>query len=217
MSEAIGGPRLLPPEQIDTPEVKLADTVSGVHPLIRARWSPRAFSDREVSNQDLERILDAARWAASSYNEQPWRFFVVRKSDGVGYEKFLDLLMPVNQGWAKHAPVLIITAAKKNFSHNNSPNHYALHDTGQALANFFLEATALGLHAHGMGGFDHERARKELNLPDDYYVGAAVALGYVGSPDHLAEGQRKIELAPRTRKPLSEIAFGESWNQPLEL
>ena len=207
----------LSPEPIDTPEVKLADTVPGVHELIRARWSPRAFSDREVSSEDLQTILEAARWAASSNNEQPWRFFVVRKADGAAFEKFLNLLFAGNQAWAKHAPVLIITAAKKNFSHNNSPNYYALHDGGQALANLFLQATALGMHAHGMAGFDHERARKELNLPDEYHVGAAVALGYAGSPDHLSEAQRKSELGPRIRKPLNEIAFGESWNRPLQL
>ncbi len=208
--------QLLSPVETDTPDVKLADTVSGVHDLFRTRWSPRAFSNREVSNRDLEKILDAARWAASSYNEQPWRFFVVRKSELAAYERFLNLLVPANQAWAKTAPVLIITAAKKNFSHNNSPNYYALHDAGQALAHLFLEATALGLHAHGMGGFDHERARKQLNLPDDYHVGAAVALGYAGSPDQLPDNYRKTEIAKRTRKPLSEIAFGESWNQPLQ-
>ena len=198
-------------------DVKRADTVPEVHELIRARWSPRAFSDRPVNDKDLKTILEAARWAASSYNEQPWRFLVARKSDPAAFKTFLDLLMPLNQAWAKAAPVLIITAAKKTFSHNGSPNHYGLHDTGQALAHLFLQATALGLHAHGMGGFDHERARRELGIPDDYEVGAAVALGYVGSPDQLDERYRQSELAKRVRKPLSETAFGAHWATPLEL
>jgi nitroreductase len=199
------------------PAEKLADTLPGVHELIRARWSPRAFSSRQVSDEDLKTVLDAARWAASSNNEQPWRFLVARKSDPASYEKLLNLLVPGNQAWAQSAPVLIIMAAKRTFSHNGAPNLYAVHDAGQALAHLFLQATALGLHAHGMAGFDRERARKELHIPDDYELGAAVALGYWGSPDQLSEKQRQSELAPRHRKPLNEIVFGADWNQPLPL
>ncbi len=194
---------------------KGADTLPEVHELIRSRWSPRAFSSREVSNRDLQTILEAARWAASSNNEQPWRFLVARKSDGAAYETLLHLLVPANQSWAKTAPVLIVIAAKRTFSHSGSPNHYALHDAGQALAHLFLQATALGLHAHGMAGFDRERARQELGIPDDYDLGAAVALGYLGSPDELNAKQRESELARRQRKPLSEIVFGGRWNEPL--
>ena len=196
---------------------KLADTVPAVHELIRSRWSPRSFSSRPVSNEDLRTMLEAARWAASSYNEQPWRFFVARKSDGEAYEKLLHLLVPANQSWAKTAPVLMIMAAKRTFSHSGAPNYYALHDAGQALAHLFLQATALGMHAHGMAGFDRERARKELGIPDDYDLAAAVALGYLGSPDQLNEQQRKSEVAPRQRKPLNEIVFGAGWNEPLAL
>ncbi len=185
--------------------------------MIRARWSPRAFSSRAVSNEDLKIILEAARWAASSYNEQPWRFFVATKSDVEAYEKLLQLLLPANQSWAKTAPVLIVMAAKRTFSHNGSPNYYALHDAGQALAHLFLQATALGLHAHGMAGFDRERARQDLRLPDDYDLAAAVALGYLGSPDELNEQQRQMETAPRHRKPLKEIVFGANWGEPLAL
>ena len=116
------------------PPEKLADTHPRVHELIRSRWSPRSFSSREVSDSDLKLVLEAARWAASSYNEQPWRFFIARKGDEAGFEKLLHLLVPQNQAWAKSAPVLIIMAAKKTFSHNKSPNAYALHDAGAALA-----------------------------------------------------------------------------------
>lgn len=202
---------------LDGPAQKLADTLPSVHELIRSRWSPRSFSPRPVSNEDLKTILEAARWAASSYNEQPWRFFVARKSDGAAYDKLLRLLLPANQSWAKTAPVLIVMAAKRTFSHNGSPNYYALHDAGQALAHLFLQATALGLHAHGMAGFDREKARKELAIPDDYDLAAAVALGYLGSPDQLTEQQRQSELARRQRKPLNEIVFGANWNEPLAL
>ena len=199
------------------PSEKIADTLPSVHELIRKRWSPRSFSTREVSTEDLKTILEAARWAASSNNEQPWRFLVARKSDGAAYEKILNLLVPGNQAWAKTAPVLMIMAAKRTFSHHGSPNRFGLHDAGQALAHLFLEATALGLHAHGMAGFDADRARKELEIPEDYDVGAAVALGYLASPDQLPEKYRQGEVSKRERKPLNEIVFGANWNEPLQL
>jgi nitroreductase len=195
---------------------KIADTVEGVHDLIRERWSPRSFEDREVSTKDLQIILEAARWAASSSNEQPWRFVVATKADPAGYARILDLLVPFNQEWAKHAPVLIVMAAKKTMaSRDGKQNDYALHDAGQALAQLMLQAIAIGLHAHAMAGFDHEKAREVLGIPEDFAVGAAVAVGYEGSPDQLIERYRHIEVAKRQRKPLSELVFSGSWNTPL--
>jgi nitroreductase len=197
------------------PSEKYADALPGVLPLIRARWSPRSFSSREVSNEDLKTVLDAAHWAASSFNEQPWRFLVARKADAQAYQTIFNLLLPFNQVWAKSAPVLLITAGKRAFTRNGQPNHYVLHDTGAAMAYLFLQATALGLQAHGMGGFDREKARQDLAIPADYEVGAAAALGYLGSPDELPDPLRQQELAKRERKPLSEIVFGAHWDQPL--
>src|SRR5579884_435244 len=191
----------------EVPVEKRGDILPGVHELIRARWSPRSFADRPVSDHDLKLILEAARWAASSNNEQPWRFIVARKSDAELYEKILSVLVPGNQKWAKTAPVLMITAAKRDFSHNGQPNLHAWHDTGAALAHIFLQATALGLHAHGMAGFDRERARTELGIPTDYEPVAAVAIGYLDSPDKLEQPYRQRERSPRTRKPLDEITF----------
>jgi nitroreductase len=196
---------------------KLAETDAAVHDLFRQRWSPRAFSSRDVSSEDLRSVLEAARWAASSYNEQPWRFFIARKSDPEPFKRFLDVLVPANQVWASSAPVLIIMAAQKKFTHNGADNYYALHDTGQALAHLMLQATALGLHAHAMAGFDREKARKEIGIPDDYAIGAAVALGYLGNPDQLPEQMRKAEMAKRQRKPLREVAFGPHWGESLGL
>ncbi len=205
------------PDAIELAE-KDADTLPGVHELIRTRWSPRSFSDRPVSSDDLKTILEAARWAASSNNEQPWRVLIARKSDGEAYDRILSLLVPGNQEWARTAPVLIIMAAKRTFSHNGSPNSYALHDTGAALAHLMLQAHALGLYAHGMAGFDRVRAREELGIPDDYEVGAAVAVGYRDSPDKLTnERHRNSEVAKRTRKPISELAFAGHWDEPLSL
>jgi nitroreductase len=206
------------PTDTATPDSsKFAVTDGNVHELIRTRWSPRAYSSREVSNEDLRSILEAGRWAASSYNEQPWRFFVVRKSDGSAFERFLGTLAPANQAWAASAPVLIIMASKKTFSHNGAANYYALHDTGQALAHVMLQATALGLHAHAMAGFSHEKAREVIGIPDDYDIGAAVVLGYLGNPEQLPQQARAAETAQRQRKPLRDIAFGSSWNEPLAL
>lgn len=124
----------------------------------------------------------------------------------------------MNQAWAKTAPVLIIMAAKKSFSHNGTENYYALHDTGAALANLSIQATALGLHSHGMAGFDRARAQSELGIPEDFEPAAAVALGYAGSPDQLEPGRfRDAEIGKRERKPLSETAFDGTWGQPLQL
>jgi nitroreductase len=205
--------------EVVSPDVlgKQAETRASVHELIRNRWSPRAFSNRDVSDEDLKAILEAGRWAASSMNEQPWRFLVARKSDGPGYQRMLDVLVPANQEWARYAPVLIMTVAKKNFSRSGAPNHHALHDAGQALAQLMLEVTALGLYSHAMAGYDHEKARKNLAIPDDYDLGAVVAVGYLGNPDQLSEQKRQMEVAKRQRKPLEEVAFGPGWNEPLAL
>ena len=196
---------------------KNASTVSDVHQLIRTRWSPRAFSERPISDADLNTILEAGRWAASSFNEQPWRFVVARKSDGPLYDRLLGILESYNQEWAKTAPVLMITAAKRTFSHNGDANLHGLHDTGAALANMMLQATALGIHTHAMAGFKREKAREELAIPEDFDLGAAVAFGYLGSPDVLSAKNRARELEARVRKPLSQLAFAGQWDNPLDL
>jgi nitroreductase len=202
--------------EVSQPADKLADTTHRVHELIRSRWSPRSFSSRQISDEDLKTVLEAARWAASSYNEQPWRFIIAKKSDPEAFDRLLGVLVPANQAWAKNASVLIVMAAKKTFSHNGSNNHYALHDTGAALANLVLQATALGIYGHGMAGFDRERAQLELNIPDDFEPAASVALGYLGKPEDLElENLRKMETAKRQRKPLSELAFSGTWGHRL--
>jgi nitroreductase len=202
--------------RVDLPAEKQPDTVPSLHEIFRARWSPRSFSDQPVSKEDLKTIFEAARWAASSYNEQPWRFIVASKSDGPLYDKLLSVLVPFNQAWAKTAPVLILTVAKRTFSHNATPNLHARHDTGAALAQIALQATALGLHVHGMAGFDSEKARQVFAIPEDYEPVAAAALGYLGSPDELEEPYKERELARRERKPLRELVFAGEWDKPVE-
>ncbi len=193
-------------------KLKQAPAVEGVPELILKRWSPRTFADREVPAGDLERLFVAASWAASSYNEQPWRFFVGRKGDEA-YKKIFDSLVEFNQGWAKSAPVLILSIGKKTFSHNGSPNAYGLHDTGAATAYLGLAATSLGLHTHSMAGFDKELARAAFGVPADYEIGAVTALGYLGNLDDLPKDYQQSEMAPRTRKPVAEFVFS-AWETP---
>jgi nitroreductase len=198
----------------DLEKVKRASDAPGVEDLILRRWSPRAFSDKEVSAANLKAVFDAARWAASSNNEQPWRFLVGRKGDPV-YQKIFNSLVEFNQKWAAQAPVLIVSVAKKTFAKNGSPNAYNLHDTGAATATLALQATASGMHAHHMAGFDRDQIRASFAIPTDYEVGSATALGYLGDPDTLSGTMRQNELAPRERKPLNEIVFSE-WEKPAQ-
>jgi len=196
--------------------LKQAPAVEGVLPLFHSRWSPRSFSDREVSAADLKRVFEPARWAASSYNEQPWRFFVGTRNSAT-YKKILDTLISFNQLWAAAAPVLILGVAKTKFSHNDSPNGSALYDLGAASSYLTLQAAALGLATHQMAGFDPNAARKALEIPDDYLIGAVIALGYQGEPGALTnEHMLAQETSPRARKPLSDIVFS-AWDTPADL
>lgn len=200
------------PESNTINHVKRAQTNVPVHELILSRWSPRSFSDQPVSADDLKTIFTAAAWASSSYNEQPWRFLVGRKGDET-YKKIFDSLVPPNQAWAGTAPVLYATFGKKTFSHNGTPDAYGLHDTGAACANLSLQAQALGLHTHGMGGFDKETLRAFFGVPNDFDAGAVWALGYAGDPNHVPDNYKEDEKAPRKRKALEEFVFSD-WEKP---
>ena len=205
-------------ERLDVIEkTKLAPALEGVHELIRRRWSPRAFSAQAVAPQQLRVLLDAARWSASSYNEQPWRFIVTTKSDPAAYDKMLSILVERNQIWAKNAPVLMLTVSKTTFSHSGQPNRSALHDTGMALATLMLQATSMGLYVHAMAGYDRDKARSVFAIPDDYDPAAAVAIGHFGDPDALPPKLREAELAPRQRKPLDEIVYGVEWGKEADI
>jgi nitroreductase len=185
-----------------------------VDDLILRRWSPRAYSDKDVSAADLEALFEAARWTASSGNGQPWRFLVGRKGDPT-YQKILNALVEFNQTWAKQAPILLVGVAKKT-GQDDKPNAYHLHDLGAANTTLMLQATAAGMHAHSMAGFDHEQMRASFAIPSDYEIGAVTAVGYFGDPDTLPEKLKQRELAPRERKPLSEFVFSE-WEKPAKL
>jgi len=201
---------------IEVNDLKRAPAVEGVLPLFHHRWSPRSYSDRDVAPADLAKVFEAARWAASSYNEQPWRFLVgVRNSST--YKKIFDSLIPFNQAWAVRAPVLIMGAAKTKFSHNGAPNRVALYDLGAASSYLTLQAAALGLSTHQMAGFDESVARQAFAIPEDFVLGAVIALGYQGEPAALANEQMLAhEVAPRERKPLKDFVFA-SWDVSADL
>jgi nitroreductase len=189
--------------------------VEGMLPVLAHRWSPRAFKETPVSTNDLKIILEAARWAASSGNSQPWRFLVGVKGSET-HHKIFETLVGFNQTWAGKAAVLILGFAELKDSKGNL-NHYALYDLGQAAVSLVLQATALGIATHSMAGFDHEAARRAFHLTEDYALGAVIAIGYQDDPSALTNEQMlQREIAPRERKPLSEIAL-TALGKPLEI
>ncbi len=196
-------------------QVKYAITDQPVAETILRRWSPRAFSDRPVAPADLKILFTAASWAASSYNEQPWRF-LLGVNPGETYMKLFSALLPLNQGWAKDAPVLYASLAKKTFTKSGQPNKVALHDVGAASATLSLEATRLGLHTHGMAGFDADLLRASFGIPTEFDPVAVWALGYLGDPANLPDNFKVPESQPRDRKPLADILF-EDWEKPATL
>jgi nitroreductase len=189
--------------------------VEGMLPILASRWSPRAFNEKPVPESDLKLILEAARWTASSSNQQPWRFFVGKQGSDT-HAKIFSALVAFNQGWAGKADVLILGFAEGKDAKGNV-NGYAAYDLGQAAASLVVQATALGLATHSMAGFDHDAVRKAFGLSEDYVLGAVIAVGYQDEPSALTNDQMlQRELAPRERKPLSEIAL-TSLDTPLSI
>ncbi len=186
---------------------KPAPTDLPIHDLIRRRWSPRSFSPRPVPPVALTTIFEAARWAPSCFNEQPWAFIVCTIEDPAAHERAESVLVEGN-AWARSAPVLALSLARPDFSRNGKPNPHAWHDVGAAAENLFLEAVHQGLAMHEMAGFDRVKAREAFAVPEGWEPVAMIAIGYPGSPDDLPEPLREREKGPRTRKPLAEIVFG---------
>ncbi len=188
--------------RIDAAAVR--DVRHDVHELIPSRWSPRAMSGAAVAAADLERLFEAARWAPSSYNRQPWVFLYALR-DGPDWPRFFDLLVAGNQAWATHAGALILVGSRRRTSDGKDiPTH--TFDTGAAWQNLALQGTAMGLVVHGMAGFDYDAARERLGIPDEVAVEAMVAVGHPGDPGRLPESLRDKE-APSGRRPIAEFAF----------
>jgi nitroreductase len=178
-----------------------------LHPLLQRRWSPRAFSAQPVEEEKLLTLLEAARWAASANNVQPWRFIYAAKEQDERYSKLFECLNERNQFWAKGAPALIMTLVKTHFEQGGQPNKWALHDLGLAVGNLTVQASALDLYVHNIAGFSAEKARELFNLPPDVEPVTMIAVGYLGDAEHLAEPLKERELAQQQRKPLAELTL----------
>ncbi len=190
---------------------KPAPTNFPVHDLIRDRWSPRAFAAKPIDPAVLASLFEAARWAPSSSNEQPWAFLVATKDDPENFAKTLSVLVEFNASWAKEAPALVLAVSSLKFHANGTPNRNAFYDTGAATALLSMEATHRGLAVHQMAGFDPAKAKLVFQIPEDWEPIAAMAIGYPGHPDALHPKLRGREVAPRTRKPLSEFVMSGRW------
>jgi nitroreductase len=201
---------------IDPSHPKIARPDHDILDVIRQRWSPRAFDpDRDVSSAELQRLFEAARWAPSSRNEQPWRFVVAaaRRSPDV-FAALLAVLTPRNQTWARSAPVLALVAVRLNHEGLEIENQHAWYDAGQAVAMLTIQATAAGLSIRQMQGFDPAGARAVCKVPPAFEPAVVMAIGHTGDPTALANDQhRDAERTPRERRPIGEFVFDEEWGR----
>lgn len=203
---------------MESPHPKTAITDHPVLPAIAERWSPYAYDPRAVERAKLLSCLEAARWAPSSYNEQPWTFILAERTDATAFATMVDCLVEGNRGWAKNAGVLMITVVAKSFVKNGKPNKAAEHDIGLAAANMVLQATALGLQGHQMIGIEPAKIRATYKIPDTHEPLTAIAIGYPAavSPE-TTDSVAQRDLNRRQRKPLSEIFVSGTWGQPAKL
>ncbi len=191
-----------------------AESHRQINDILKRRWSPMAFSERPVDPEVLEALFEAARWSPSSANEQPWRFTVATRDDTEAYQKLFECLAAGNQRWAGRAPVILLAVAKIPFERYEGNNRHAMYDTGQAMAHLTTQAMSAGLFVHQMGGFDAEKARQTLSIPEGFEPAVMAVIGYADSPEVLPEDLRKRETAPRQRKPLEELVFEKNWGEP---
>jgi nitroreductase len=182
-----------------------------IHELLARRWSPYAFADQAVSEDDLRSLFEAARWAASSYNEQPWSYIVATKANPAEFERLLSCLVEGNQAWARAAPVLALVCTSLHFARNGKRNAAAVHDLGLASGNLTMEATARGLYVHQMIGILPDKARELHQIPESVEPKTGLAIGYAADPAALPEKYRERDLATRTRKPPADFVFAGQW------
>jgi nitroreductase len=194
---------------------KQAETRYPINQLLQKRWSPRAFLNYPISRTDLGSLFEAARWSASSGNQQPWSFIVTTSQDPQAHQKAVDTLTGRNPLWASSAPVLVLGVIQRE-SASGRPNRYAMYDLGQAVANLTVQASQLGLSVRQMGGFDADKARSLFNIPETHDPIVAIAIGYAGSADDLPAELAEQERAPRYRKPIEEFVFEGTWQQQFE-
>ncbi|MEM9227305.1 MAG: nitroreductase family protein [Verrucomicrobiota bacterium] len=192
------------PERIAQPDHEIL-------PIIQERYSPYVLTGQPVEKSQVLSCLEAARWAASSFNEQPWRYILALREDGPAWDKALSCLVEANQEWAKQAGALILACVKKTFAYNGKPNRVAEHDLGLAGCSLTLQAQSLGLHVHMMGGIDADAIKAGYQVPDGFEPLTAIAMGYAGAPETGDPELAKRDTGPRERMPLSAFVFGESF------
>jgi nitroreductase len=195
---------------------KVASPDHSIHELIQHRWSPRAFdASRSVARAELLRLFEAARWAPSSRNEQPWRFLVVeREAMPESWRALFETLTAANQIWAAAAPVLVLSAVRTSFEDTGTANHMAWYDAGQAVALLTIQATSQGLAIRQMEGFDRDRARSAFAIPAEFEPAVAIAVGYTGDPEALSlEKHKAAEIQPRKRRPLGDFVYEGVWGR----
>jgi nitroreductase len=195
---------------------KRAEPAHAIQETMRARWSPYGFVDRSLPVDELRCVLEAARWSASSYNEQPWRFTVARREEGEPFERLVSCLVEANRGWAQHASALALGIVVRNFSGRDEINPAAEHDLGLATAHLMLEGSARGIATHAMIGIDAARARRVFSIPQGFDPLTAIAFGYAGPPRTLRDYPDKLrerDCAPRERKALAEFVYGVEWGR----
>ena len=193
---------------------KPADTAQPIENVMAERWSGRAYDPTVmVTSQEITALCEAARWSPSCFGDEPWRYLVCDKNtDESAWKKVLSALVPGNQEWAKNAPVLIVTASVPNFSQNDKPNRWSGYDTGAASISLCLQATAMGLMSHQMGGFDDKVLRESFNIPADIHIWSVIAIGHQAALDNLTEEQLERELSPRKRRPVEQAFFMNKWS-----
>ncbi len=193
-----------------------ADSRFSMSDIFAERWSPLSFTDQEIDTNTLGSMFAAAQWAASAFNEQPWRFVVGRRGDEV-FDAIFESLMAGNQPWAGKASALAIVVAKSTYTHHGKPNKHAWYDSGQAVAQLVGEATTRGWSIHQMAGFSADMARASFEIPDDFQPVAAIAIGKRGPAASLPEPLDERENAPRSRRSLNETVFGLQWGRTSDL
>lgn len=186
-----------------------------IHPLLAERHSPRAFDPRAIEGEKLAVMFEAARWAPSCYNDQPWYFIVAQRNQGDAWQRALDCLVPFNQTWAATAPVLLICVTRLNFSHNGNANRHSVYDLGLAMGCLLIEGMHQGIFVHQMAGFDVARTRSEFAVPEGFDVVAMAALGYRGDSSVLPQGVEEKDPKLRERKPNAEFVFDGRWSTPM--
>ena len=183
-----------------------------IHELIDRRWSPRAFSEKEVEAEKIDKLFESASFAASCFNEQPWRFIYAAKDYPERYDQLLSCLVEFNQMWVKTAPLIIMTLASTKFAQNQKENYHARHDLGLAIGNMSVQAMSMDLHMHQMAGFSVEKAREMFEIPADFDIVTMIAVGYLGDAKQLPENIREMESNKRERRSLDKILFDGDWD-----